>query len=436
MNRILVKALGVANNFHKVVLFDFDGTLTPLNCIKQLQFIRKKLMKPFPYMLWIFSMYLKSPLFLFYYKTDPKKFNIFFYKNYKGLNKNDVIKIITNDFSDYISKHLFHSARKVIEQYKKQDAKIIIVSAGYDDIVKTVANILGIQDVIATILEVNGGIFSGRMIGNAVDAEEKYHRAKMWLQNNQEHNSRIVVYGNSQWDVSMAHLAQKSVFINANPKLKKLVGKTGLNAEFKQWKLDNNAFPILRNFMNCIVSVFLRKWDGFENIPANGPVLLVANHNSYLDHYLVGATVAYRTKRKVHYVAKQEHFQNTLESSFHKFWGAFPINRSLGADGLKSAINILDAGGMVLVYPEGTRSTTGEMGDFKPGVIYLQEKTKAVIVPIGLKHTFQVWPKGKNLPKFKRICEINIGKPIYFENRDNKIEILDTLKQKIMVLIT
>ena len=134
------------------------------------------------------------------------------------------------------------------------------------------------------------------------------------------------------------------------------------------------------------------------------------------------------------FLAKKEHFKG-LQKFWHIYVGAIPLDRKKGGkQALKIALNLLNKGKLVIIYPEGTRTFTGRLQKAKTGVARLALQSKAPVIPIGLVGTFEILPKGKYLPKMKR-AEISIGKPMQFpQHYDKKINkrILNKVTVSIM----
>lgn len=133
---------------------------------------------------------------------------------------------------------------------------------------------------------------------------------------------------------------------------------------------------------------------GQANIPKTGGVLLVANHLSFLDVFLLGVGC----RRPLNFVAR-----STLFVSLHGFLirslGGFPIQREgMGASGLKETLRRLRSGGVVTLFPEGTRSADGELQPLKPGIAALVARAKVPVVPAGIAGTFEAWPRSRLLP--------------------------------------
>ncbi|MBI2650174.1 1-acyl-sn-glycerol-3-phosphate acyltransferase [Candidatus Woesearchaeota archaeon] len=168
------------------------------------------------------------------------------------------------------------------------------------------------------------------------------------------------------------------------------------------------------------VKLYFKKISGIENLPKKGAFIAAANHASYMDHLIIAGSLVSHLNRKVHFLAKKEHFDNIFKKAWHTYAGAIPLDRqSGGKEALGWAIKALKEGKIIAIHPEGTRSLTGKLQKAKTGVARLALLSKAPVVPIGLIGTFEILPKGKYIPKFKRGA-MSIGKPMYFNDYYNK----------------
>jgi len=185
----------------------------------------------------------------------------------------------------------------------------------------------------------------------------------------------------------------------------------------------------------AIARLWVRKIKGIENLPKEKVGFIVAcNHASYLDHFILGGTVASNTNRMVHFLSKKEHFHGK-QRKWHEFLQAIPIDRQAGGkSGLEAAVKVLKKGKIIAIYPEGTRTLTGKMNRAKTGIARLVLAAKVPVLPVGLMNTFKILPKGKNIPKFKR-TDVNIGKLMYFDKyyeKGNDHKTLRLVTNKIM----
>jgi cytidylate kinase len=150
---------------------------------------------------------------------------------------------------------------------------------------------------------------------------------------------------------------------------------------------------------------------GAENIPERGPVLMVANHSSVLDPPLVGGA----SGRQLTYLAKAELFEIPLFRTLIRALNARPIRRE-GADpgALRTARRVLEEGGALLVFPEGTRGEEGDIRSAKSGAGLLAVSSGAAVVPVYIRGSGRAWPKGRRLPRPAKVT-VTFGKPLRFE---------------------
>lgn len=169
-----------------------------------------------------------------------------------------------------------------------------------------------------------------------------------------------------------------------------------------------------------VVKLYVKKVNGLENLPRQGAFIAAANHASYMDHLIIASYLITYLDKKVHFLAKKEHFDNIFKKAWHIHAGAIPLNRQKGGKrALRWTIKALKEGKIIAIHPEGTRSLTGKLQEAKTGVARLALAAKVPVVPIGLIGPFEMLPKGKYIPKFKRAI-MNIGKPMYFHQYYNK----------------
>ena len=156
-------------------------------------------------------------------------------------------------------------------------------------------------------------------------------------------------------------------------------------------------------FVRLLATVVLRVWfrvrvTGAEHVPADGATIVAPNHKNFLDAFFVGIAV----RRHVRYMAKVELFKGPLGWLFLRL-GAFPVRRGeADAEALQTAREILAAGGLVVVFPEGTRVEAPDaLGSPHHGAGRLALETGAPIVPAAITGTSRLW-RGA-LPKLKRV---------------------------------
>ncbi|HVS39882.1 MAG TPA: lysophospholipid acyltransferase family protein [Gemmataceae bacterium] len=140
---------------------------------------------------------------------------------------------------------------------------------------------------------------------------------------------------------------------------------------------------------------FSFRHEGMGNVPPTGPVLLLANHQSYLDPSIVGVAAG----RDIHYLARKTLFKNRLLALYIRSMNGVPVDHTgVAKEGLKAVIDLLQAGQAVVVFPEGERTHTGEMQPLKPGIHLVLKKAPAPVVPIGIAGAYQAFPRTRKLP--------------------------------------
>ena len=163
-------------------------------------------------------------------------------------------------------------------------------------------------------------------------------------------------------------------------------------------------YTILRAIAKPIVYLLFNiKFVGLENIRDNGGFVLCSNHRSFLDPVFIAVGIK---NRKLNFMAKQELFKNKILDMFFRSIGAFPVNRGKGdVEAVNKAENIVENNGIVLIFPEGTRSKDGKVMRFKSGAAYIASVCKADIVPAGISY------EGKGLC-FRKKVTISFGEAI------------------------
>ena len=161
--------------------------------------------------------------------------------------------------------------------------------------------------------------------------------------------------------------------------------------------------PIGKRFFKIMVLPYIKKVNGLANIPKDRNFIIAANHSSYMDHLILATIFVNYVNKRMHFLAKKEHFEGFFQKSFHKWADAIPIDRQAGGkEALKWAINALKNNKIISIYPEGTRTLNGRIQKGKTGVARLVLGAKVPVLPIGLIGTFEMLQKGKHIPKFKR----------------------------------
>jgi 1-acyl-sn-glycerol-3-phosphate acyltransferase len=184
---------------------------------------------------------------------------------------------------------------------------------------------------------------------------------------------------------------------------------------FRTHALARGVNPVLYRLTRTVLLPFFLVYFrlqriGVEHIPRSGPLLLAANHRSFLDPFVIGSL----TRRPVYYVAKRELFARRWQAWLLNALGAFPIDRGAGdADAMATARAILQRGDCVVIFPEGTRVRDGPLGPPRRGIGRLALETGARVVPVALTGTDEVRRGWRIRPRRVRVrCGAPLGFPL------------------------
>jgi 1-acyl-sn-glycerol-3-phosphate acyltransferase len=190
--------------------------------------------------------------------------------------------------------------------------------------------------------------------------------------------------------------------VRANPDVR-------LHARAREQGVNPLVYWLVRAVLQPFFHLYFRlSRIGREHVPPSGPVIIAANHRSFLDPFVI-ATIA---RRPMYYVAKRELFAHPVVAWLLSALGAFPVRRGTGdTDMLATVKALLARGECVLIFPEGTRTRPGALGRPKRGVGRLALETGAPVVPVAVIGTEAV-RKGWRIRPHK--VRIRIGSPLTF----------------------
>ncbi|HKV43240.1 MAG TPA: lysophospholipid acyltransferase family protein [bacterium] len=170
------------------------------------------------------------------------------------------------------------------------------------------------------------------------------------------------------------------------------------------------VFSVSRAILRIVFRVlFGFRVEGREHEPPSGPLIVVSNHVSDLDPLVVGCAV----RRPCHFMAKIELFGPPLLRWWVSACGAFPVRRGApDRQALRTARAILERGGVLVMFPEGTRGTNSrDLRPPEPGAALLALRTRAAILPVAVIGTDTVLPRGAHRPS-RGVIRVRIGTPM------------------------
>jgi glycerol-3-phosphate dehydrogenase (NAD(P)+) len=182
---------------------------------------------------------------------------------------------------------------------------------------------------------------------------------------------------------------------------------------YRQRSLRKGVNPLFYWFIRALFVpfflVYLRMQRvGREHLPRSGPLLLAANHRSFLDPFVIGTLV----RRPVYYMAKRELFEKRWQAWALNALGAFPVDRGAGdGDAMATAREILARGDCVVVFPEGTRMRRGPLGEPRRGIGRLALETGAPVAPVAVIGSDQVRRGWRIRPRKVRL---RVGPPLRY----------------------
>jgi 1-acyl-sn-glycerol-3-phosphate acyltransferase len=172
---------------------------------------------------------------------------------------------------------------------------------------------------------------------------------------------------------------------------------------------------------------------GQENIIEEGPAIMAANHQSYFDPPLVGITC----KNELYYLARKTLFEKKLLGPIISRVNALPVDLSRGdLAAFRSVMKLLQEGHRTVIFPEGTRSLTGQIQKARPGIGMIIARTLAPVVPMRIFGSFEAWPKGGKIRPHP--ITVVVGKPIRFKKDDfaaHNREVYQKISEQVLAAV-
>ncbi|VAX39521.1 Acyl-CoA:1-acyl-sn-glycerol-3-phosphate acyltransferase [hydrothermal vent metagenome] len=210
-----------------------------------------------------------------------------------------------------------------------------------------------------------------------------------------------------------------------------------------QESVSSKVSPSSRNFywhffqwllQQCFVFFICYRSRGVKNIPQTGGGLVLVNHQSFLDPLLVGAPLA----RPVSYLARDSLFRVPVVGFILRKTYVYPISRSAASPStIKNAIRRMQQGYMVGIFPEGTRTQDGSVGEIKPGFISLVRRSKLPVYPVGIAGAFEVFPRDRKFPRPGKV-RVVFGDPLTWEEllpftkKGKEAELVELIRNRII----
>lgn len=171
-----------------------------------------------------------------------------------------------------------------------------------------------------------------------------------------------------------------------------------------------------------------------DRLPKKGALLLICNHQSYLDPPAVGLCL----HRQFHPIARSGLFESARFAWLIRMLNAIPLREGDRADAaaMRMAIDLLKSGEVVLVFPEGSRTETGEIGEFKRGAGLLLKRSSCAVTPVAIDGAYEAWPRSRKRPKVFSRVGVQVGAPIPHDEllKDGVDTALERLRTEVVQL--
>lgn len=200
-------------------------------------------------------------------------------------------------------------------------------------------------------------------------------------------------------------------------------------------------FPKKQNMLERRLGDFLvwisaKKWDvqvqGLKNIPKSGTFLICPSHQSQGDPIWIERYMTKKQRRNTCIVCKEEFMKNAAGRFFIRVLNALPVDREGNSKtSIDRCLELLKEGKNIMIFPEGTRSSDGKIGEFKIGAAHLAVRSGKPVLPVMIDGTGSIYPKGKLIPSLRRgSIRICFGKPVSSEHTSEK-ELTELLYREI-----
>ncbi len=319
-------------------------------------------------------------------------------------------------------------AKALIARHQEEGRQVILATTSPYDLVKPLADALGVDDVIATRYGEAGGRYNGSVDGFFVWGPGKLAAIRHWAERHAVDVASSYAYSDSIYDLPLLSAVKFPTAINPDPRLRVV-------AALRRWPTQFFDVPAgvpkiaglePQRALQMLSRPELLPWvrfdiAGTDRIPQTGPAIIVGNHRSYFDPLAIGMTMA-RVGRPVRFLGKKEVFDAPVVGQITAALGGIRVERGSGSDEpLAAAAEALDAGEVVALMPQGTipRGHAFFDPDLKGrwGAAKLAAKTRAPVIPIGLWGTEKVWPRNARTPNVLAIghpptVRVRVGEPI------------------------
>jgi putative phosphoserine phosphatase/1-acylglycerol-3-phosphate O-acyltransferase len=354
-------------------------------------------------------------------------------------------------------------AASLFDEHRAAGRPVVIATTTPYDLVKPLADRLGVDDVVATRYGVTEeGNYDGTLEGPFVWSAGKLAAVREWATRNAVHLSESFAYSDSVYDTPLLAAVGHPFVVNPDPRMVLMaaarrwptidLSKNDSRSKADQPVKTSNS-DLQRFALNLTHPVFFPyvkfRIKGTDRIPATGPAIIVANHRSYFDAAAIGVAIA-QTERTVRFLGKKEVFDAPILGQLATAMGGIRVDRGTGSDEpLQAAAAALANGDLVAMMPQGTIPRgkafykpllKGRWGAARLAALaHRSLKAPVPVVPIGLWGTEKVWPRSARIPNVLNVVSpptvtIVVGEPIMLSYESVEAD-TETIMQAIMNLL-
>jgi putative phosphoserine phosphatase / 1-acylglycerol-3-phosphate O-acyltransferase len=348
---------------------------------------------------------------------------------YRGMAESVLRETGQEVFEKHLAKQIYPESRALVEAHRARGHTLAIVSSATPYQVEPVAEALGIPHMLCTQLEVEHGVFTGRVVKPTCWQEGKLHYAAELAEREGIDLAESFFYTDSAEDLPLLEAVGRPRPLNPSGRLAGIArnrgwpirrftsrGRPSVEAVARTALAYGSLLPsawaglgvaLANRSQREGANVLLSAWPdlatalagielevtGEEHLWSHRPAVFIFNHQSAVDTLLVAKLL----RRDFTGIAKQEIRRNPIFGPAFAFAGAVFIDRADSAraiDALKPALKALAEGRSIAIAPEGTRSRTPQLGRFKKGAFHIAMQARVPIVPIVFENALDVLPRG------------------------------------------
>jgi long-chain acyl-CoA synthetase len=179
------------------------------------------------------------------------------------------------------------------------------------------------------------------------------------------------------------------------------------------------TWNIFKHLTKGVFRVYFRlRGEGMENIP-DGPCIITPNHQSFFDGMFVAVFLNDKTNRNTYFYAKEKHIQKRWVKALANRHNIIISDKNKDIKlSLQKLAEVLRLGKKVIIFPEGSRTRTGELGRFKKAFAILAAEMNVPVIPVSIKGAFKALPRGSHFPRPWKKINVKFHQPVYPAGHD------------------